>query len=65
MERFYIIAVWIPILVSLIYAVAILFPPGARAKAPVLLWDNGFLERNENSKYSICPRLSICSEGFV
>lgn len=65
MKRFYVFAVWIPIVISIIYAVAILFPPEARSKAPALLWDNGFLERLENGRYSVCPRPSICSEGFV
>ena len=63
--RFYFIFFVIPIMISLLYAVAIMFPPEARAKAPLFLWTPGALSINEDGKYSICLRESICSEGVL
>lgn len=50
---------------TMVYAIAILFPPSYRKKVPWLLWTDGALKRNDEGIYSICPRASICSEGVV
>jgi len=56
----------IPSFISLWYACAILFPPEARDKAPLLLWTDGELTRDDERFTEvpvICPRASICSVG--
>ncbi len=64
-KTFYVGALFVPIIISLWYASAILFPPNARDKAPLLLWDDGHLKYDEQGQPSICPRASICSEGVL
>ncbi len=63
-KKIHIVALVIPAIISLWFASAILFTPEARAKAPFLLWDDGQLKFNEQGQPTICPRASICSEGF-
>lgn len=73
--KFYILFVFFPVVVSLcaIYAAAIFVPPEARKKAPLFLWTDGGLILHRNSifikdkgyTYTICPRESICSEGWI
>ncbi len=62
--KFYLMAVGMPLFFALLYSIAIFFPPGARDKAPVLLWTNGELE-TYNGKLTLCPsnKPNICSEG--
>ncbi len=64
--KFYLMAVGMPMLFALLYAIAILFPPDARAKVPVLLWTDGEL-KFEDEKATLCPtnRPYICSEGIT
>jgi len=57
-------ALAIPTIISLWYASAILFPPGARKKAGFILWTDGHL-KYEQGRPIICPRDSICSEGVL
>lgn len=73
--KFYILFVFFPVVVSLcaIYAAAIFLPPEARKQAPLFLWTDGGLILHRNSifikdkgyTYTICPRESICSEGWI
>ena len=66
MNIFYIRYFALPIFVSLLYAVAILFPPEARTKAPLLLWTDGALVKDtDENRTSFCPRESICSDGIL
>jgi len=53
----------LPNIVSLLFAVAIMFPAGARERASFFLWTDGALTKNDEGKFTICPRESICSEG--
>jgi len=62
-QWFHLVFVGIPIAISVWYASAILYPPGAREKAPFFLWTDGALTYNENGVPEICPRESICSTG--
>lgn len=62
----------IPCFLSMWYAAAILFPPEARAKYDLLLWDDGQLIISRAAdgtgavvQLSLCPRASICSEGLL
>ena len=65
-NMFYIKFFALPIFVSLLYATAILFPPEARTKAPLLLWTDGALVKDTNeNRASFCPRESICSDGTL
>ena len=52
----------VPILFSVWYSCAALFPLEARARAPWLLWSDGALVRVDGVP-EICPRESICSQG--
>jgi len=55
----------VPMFISLWYSAAILFPPEARkGKLSFILWTEGSLVNNVDGKPSICPRVSICSEGI-
>ncbi len=68
MVRFRFFILFLPTLVSLWYAAAILFPPGAREKAILLLWDDGHLEFDDQTGIvKMCPldRESICAEGVL
>jgi hypothetical protein len=65
MTRFYLQFVIIPVAVCIIYAIAILFPPGARAKVPMLLYTKGALTQTEDGVPILCPRAAICSEGIL
>merc|ERR1719491_2456001 len=58
------IFVALPLFISLWYACAILFPPGARSMAPLLLWTVGAVTKDYQGRYTLCPRASICSEGI-
>ena len=63
--RAYIIFLMVlPIFVSVWYSCAVFFPPEARSAAPLLLWTDGILTKNQEGKFAICPRASICSEGI-
>ncbi len=64
--KFYLMAVGMPLFFALLYAIAIFFPPGAREKAPALLWSDGALETT-GGKPKLCPvnRPNICSEGVA
>jgi hypothetical protein len=62
-RNFFIFTLIIPTMISLWYATAILFPPGAKDVAPLLLWTPGSFERNDQGQPVICPREVICSEG--
>ncbi len=64
--KFYLMAVGVPMMFAILYAIAILFPPDAREKVPILLWTDGEL-KIENGKASLCPtnRPYICSEGIT
>lgn len=55
----------IEVSLSILYASALLLPPGFRDKAPFLLWTDGALARNKEGIISLCPRESICSEGIL
>lgn len=55
----------IPTFLSMWYAAAILFPPGARAKYDLLLWDDGYLIIGDDGQFTLCPRPSICAEGLM
>lgn len=63
LHRFYFGALIVPTIVSVWYATAILFPPGAREKVSFLLWTDGMFMKNGQGQPSICPRASICSDG--
>ena len=65
MTRFYLQFVIVPVAVVIIYAIAILFPPGARAKVPMLLYTEGALTQTEDGVPFLCPRAAICSEGIL
>ena len=64
-KRFYLFFLVIPIMISLLFSIAILFPPGWRQKVPFLLWTDGALKKNDLGELTICPRVSICSEGVL
>lgn len=63
--RLYLIVVGVPLFFSILYSVAIFFPPEAREKAPTLLWTDGFLVENDKGMFKVCPRASICSVGII
>ena len=63
LQAFYIGVLVIPTIISLWYASAILFPPGANKKFSLFLWTDGAMVINDQGQPSICPRSSICSEG--
>ena len=65
LNKFYLWALVIPMVISLWYAAAIVFPPAARSKAPYLLWTDGALTYNQQGHPKICPRASICAEGIL
>jgi hypothetical protein len=60
MTQFYAKFVALPIAISLLYAIAILFPPEARAKAPAILWADGAI----TGKLSLCPENLSALRGF-
>jgi len=62
-QKFHILFVAVPIVITVWYASAILYPPGAQAKAPFFLWTEGALTYTANGVPEICPRESICSTG--
>ena len=67
-NAFYIKFFALPICILLIYAIAILFPPEARAKVPALLWTDGALVGkgvNNAGEVRLCPYESICSDGIL
>ncbi len=59
MNRFRFFIMFLPSLFSVWYAAAILFPPGARKSASLLLWDDGELD---TVKVEFCPKTSICAD---
>lgn len=61
-RKFHLIFITVPIVICIWYASAVLYPPGAREKAPFFLWTDGALTY-ENGVPTLCPRQSICSEG--
>jgi len=63
--RFYLITLGVPLFFSILYSVAILFPPEARVKAPTILWTDGLLVKDDKGVFQICPRISICSVGIA
>lgn len=71
-KRFYILHIYIPLFIAVYYATHILFPPGVREKVPFFIWSDGELVYTEDTSSSgdsdviasICPRESICSEGW-
>ncbi len=64
--KFYLVAVGVPLFFALLYAIAILFPPNAIEKAPLLLWTRGQLIVIDGGKPTLCPvdKPYICSEGI-
>jgi len=61
--KFYFLFLVIPVVISIVYSVAILFPPGWRNRVPFILWTEGALAPNDEGILTLCPRSSICSEG--
>jgi hypothetical protein len=62
---FRLVTIVLPLVLSLWYSAAILFPPGVTEKYSYLLWDDGQLIINDEGQPSICPRASICSKGYT
>lgn len=69
-KRFYILYIYVPLFIAVYYATHILFPPGVREKVPFFIWSDGELVYTEDTSSSgdvvasICPRESICSDGW-
>jgi len=61
---FYLLVIVLPTMISMLYAVAVLFPSEARHKAPFVLWTDGELKKN-NTTVMLCPRDAVCSEGIL
>lgn len=64
--RFRYLMLYFPCFFAVWYAAAILFPPQARDKASILLWDDGqLIIKDDGTPPMMCPRSSICAEGIA
>jgi hypothetical protein len=64
-ERFWYYITFVPTLLVVWYAAALLFPKAAKDKYPYLIWDDSQLEIQDDGQLSLCPKQSICSEGLM
>ena len=63
--KFFLGALVLPCLISMWYIAGTFFPPEARKNIPLLLWSQGYMTRNENGQFEVCPYVAICAQGLV